>query len=278
MEEPIISNRTISVFFDILSSKSYINEICELFENEGVFKKINFSSDYSGARKSTADTYVSSLDLTNKSDANKLIRVIESYLINKDNEYFNIRDDFRFSQLIKLLNNDGFDYMNGKIIPMNGVLVNQPESILESYSLDHVRKDWDRAIEQSNIDPEDAITAARSMLESTCKWILARMNISYTIRDDLPQLYKKVANELEFFPDRDGERLVKQITGSMSSIVTAIAEFRNKYSDSHGKDEKYIPPLTSHSVLTVNLSGSLCTFLFETYLTSKYSKEGNNFS
>ncbi|MGF9697835.1 abortive infection family protein [Paenibacillus sp. MABNR03] len=278
MGDFIISSRTIDVFFNILSSKSTVNEISELFESEGIYEKPNFSSKHSGARKSTADAYVSNLDLGNKTDVQKLIRVIETYLIKNDNEYFNISEDIRFTQLIRLLNNDGFDYSNGKILPVNGVFVSQPESMFDTYSLEHVKKDWDRAIKESNTDPEDAITAARSMLESTCKWLMNRMEISYTERDDLPQLYKKVADKLEYFPDIDGERIVKQFTGSMSGIVSAVAEFRNKYGDSHGKNEHYIPPTSSHSVLTVNLSGALCTFLFETYMTNKYIKEGNNIS
>ncbi|MHA0858093.1 abortive infection family protein [Paenibacillus sp. CMAA1364] len=278
MAEIIVSKRTIDVFFDMLSSNSSFNEICELFESEGIFQKPNYKSLYSGVRKATADAFVSSLALSDQNDANKLIRVIETYLVKNDNEYFNIRDDIKFIQLIKLLNNDGFDYLNGKIISVNGIMVSRPESIFDTYSLEHVKKDWDRAINQNNTDPEDAITAARSMLESTCKWLLNRLNISFTERDDLPQLYKKVANKLEFFADKDGERIVKQITGSMSSIVTAMAELRNKYGDSHGKDEKYVAPKPSHSVLMVNLSGSLCAFLFETYLNSKYFEEDNNFS
>ena len=278
MTDVIVSSRTVDVFFNILSSNSTINEISELFESEGVFKKPDFSSKYSGARKSTADAYVSNLDLTNKSDAQKLIRVIETFLLRNDNEYSNISDDARFTLLIKLLNNDGFDYTNGKIISVSGVSVSQPEFIFDSYSLDHVKKDWDRAIKECNTDPEDAITAARSMLESTCKWILNRMSINYTDRDDLPQLYRKVADKLEYFPDIDGERIIKQITGSMSGIVSALAEFRNKYGDSHGKNEYYVPPTPNHSVLSVNLSGALCTFLFETYMNSKHFKEGNSLS
>ena len=63
MGDFIISSRTIDVFFNILSSKSTVNEISELFESEGIYEKPNFSSKHSGVRKSTADAYVSNLDL-----------------------------------------------------------------------------------------------------------------------------------------------------------------------------------------------------------------------
>lgn len=275
MQVEIISKRTIEVFFDLLSDRSVVNEICQLFENEGVFRKPNHSSSYSGARKATADGYVSNLDMTKQSDAYRLIKVIETFLIRNDNEYSNIQEDSRFIQLLKLLNNDGFDYVDGRIIPISGILVNQTE-LIDSYGLEFVKRDWERAINQCNIDPEDAITAARSMLESTCKWILDKLSITYTERDDLPQLYKKVADRLVYFPDRNGERIFKQISGSMSGIVSHMSELRNKYGDSHGKNENYIPPTKTHSVLAVNLSGALCTFLIETYMSN--INEGNNLS
>ncbi|WP_161487987.1 hypothetical protein [Paenibacillus glacialis] len=40
MADFIVSSRTIDVFFNILSSKSSVNEISELFESEGIFTKL----------------------------------------------------------------------------------------------------------------------------------------------------------------------------------------------------------------------------------------------
>ena len=49
-------------------------------------------------------------------------------------------------------------------------------------------------------DPEGAITSARTLIESVCKYILDEAKITYDDRQDLQKLYKQTAEYLNLAP------------------------------------------------------------------------------
>ena len=125
-------------------------------------------------------------------------------------------------------------------------------------------KTWRKIHARKDIDIEGAITASRTMVESTIKQILDSEGVSYTNSDDLNDLYKKVAKLMNLSPEGHDEQLFKQILGGISSIVGGFAAVRNAYGDAHGKGvQKYLPE-PRHAELVINLAGTLCTFLIKT--------------
>src|SRR5207245_2114783 len=113
-------------------------------------------------------------------------------------------------------------------------------------------------------DPEGAITAARTTLESVCKLILDDYGVEYSA-DDLPQLYKKVARELRLAPSDHTEQAFKQILSGCSSVVNGLATLRNRLSDSHGQGKLPIRPGPRHADLAVNLAGAMSSFIVQTW-------------
>jgi len=128
---------------------------------------------------------------------------------------------------------------------------------------------WKKAIEKKENDPEGAITAARTLIESVLKHILDEQNISYNDGIDLPELYKEVAKSLNLAPEQHQEQIFKQILGGSSSIVSGLGALRNKLGDAHGKSKSNIKPKERHSELAVNLAGSISIFLFKTFKETK---------
>src|ERR1700740_607268 len=59
---------------------------------------------------------------------------------------------------------------------------------------------WTKALERRSTDPDGAITAARTLLESVCKTMLDDAKVEYAPKDDLPKLYRKAAEVLTFTP------------------------------------------------------------------------------
>ena len=59
-----------------------------------------------------------------------------------------------------------------------------------------VQRSWERALGRRTADPEGAITAARSLLETICKCILDKELIEYEQDWDLPKLYRTVTETL----------------------------------------------------------------------------------
>ncbi|MCM2273029.1 MAG: abortive infection family protein, partial [candidate division Zixibacteria bacterium] len=94
---------------------------------------------------------------------------------------------------------------------------------------------WERCLERKRSDPEAAITSARSLVESTCKYILDELVISYEERIDLPKLYGLTAKQLNLAPSGHTEDVFKKILGGCMSVVENLGTLRNRMGDAHGK-------------------------------------------
>ena len=129
----------------------------------------------------------------------------------------------------------------------------------------YVNSEWQKALDRKSIEPEGAITMAKTLLESTLKHILDGENEVYLDKDDLHKLYRKVARILHLSPSQHEEQVFKQILQGITSVVYGLGTVRNKFGDAHGKGKKRIKPSERHSELVVNLAGSMANFLFKTY-------------
>lgn len=124
---------------------------------------------------------------------------------------------------------------------------------------------WQKALERRATDPEGAITAARTLLESVCKHILDELEVAYNDSADLPNLYSLTAKQLKLSPSQHTESVFKQILGGCQTVVEGLGALRNRHSDAHGKGARAIRPSARHAALAVNLSGTMATFLLETF-------------
>lgn len=137
---------------------------------------------------------------------------------------------------------------------------------------EHVADAWQKALDRRSEDPEGAITAARTLLESVCKHILDAGGIIYDEKDDLPKLYGLTAEQLNLSPSQHTEQIFKQILGGCKSVVEGLGALRNKLSDAHGKGKKAVKPSARHAELAVNLAGSMATFMVSTWEAKTNSK------
>lgn len=137
--------------------------------------------------------------------------------------------------------------------------------ILSKLDIEHIGEIWQRALSRRFEEPDAAITAARTMLESTCKVLLDELGESYTDKDDLPKLYRRVADNLNLAPDLHTEQIFKQILGGCQAIVEGLGAVRNKLSDAHGKGKRPVRPDQRHAELAVNLAGAMAVFLARTW-------------
>ncbi|TGL69455.1 abortive infection family protein [Leptospira kmetyi] len=143
---------------------------------------------------------------------------------------------------------------------------------LENFGMDYVQEIWDKALTRRSSDPEGAITASRTLIETVCKHILDKLEIIYNEKADLPDLYRITAKNLNLSPELHNEEIFKQILSGCISIVNGIGSLRNKLSDAHGKKITYVKPSERHAAFVVNISGTMSMFLIETYL-SKFKKD-----
>lgn len=140
-------------------------------------------------------------------------------------------------------------------------IIPQIISIDEQY----IAQAWRKALDRMNDDPEAAITTSRTLIEMVCKHILDESGTIYNDAAELPKLYKQTAAILNLSPDQHSEQLFKQILGGCQSVVEGLGGLRNKFGDAHGMSKNRPKPGMRHAALAVNLSGSMCSFLLQTF-------------
>lgn len=118
-------------------------------------------------------------------------------------------------------------------------------------------------------DPPATIASAKELVETTYKLILTKRGIAYSNKDDLGDLYKKVANELslnrESVPDSaKGSEAAKKTLSALNTTVFGLAELRNSLGRGHGRTSPS-PALERHARLAFNAAVALTEFLFDTW-------------
>lgn len=146
---------------------------------------------------------------------------------------------------------------------------------LISFDESGVHQAWQKALDRRSSDPDGAITAAKTLLETVCKHIIDDAGKIYGANDDLPKLYNQAAELLSLAPSQHSETVFKTILGNCQSIVGNLAGLRNKLGDSHGQGKRHVKPLARHAELAVNLAGSMAMFLVATWNARKADGNGN---
>lgn len=135
---------------------------------------------------------------------------------------------------------------------------------LKASAADQVHAMWAKALDRRADDPEGAITAARTLLETVCKHLLEEQGETPDDKADLPKLYGALAAKLSLAPSQHTEQVFKQILGGCHAVVEGLGALRNRLSDAHGRGKAGARPSARHAELAVNLAGSLALFLVET--------------
>jgi len=159
-----------------------------------------------------------------------------------------------------------FDFLNQSAFTPSDATAS---AVLSRIDAEHVRDAWQKALDRRAADPEGAITAARSLLETVCKFILGEEHVTYSDTTDLPRLYQLTANKLRLAPSQHTEQIFKRVLGSCQNVVESLGALRNKLSDSHGKSKHAVKPAARHAELAVNLAGTMATFLVATWEARK---------
>jgi hypothetical protein len=195
-------------------------------------------------------------------------------------------DSSEINQLLQIFNDnlkvDNFEIIEKTRIsnrPIFGgrLKINGKESI-EKKGADIKRiLDADYVTQQINLmessienSPHISIGLAKELIETCCKSIFDERKENYDIKWDLPKLMKETTKLLKLTPDdipneAKAASSIKQILGSLSSVVQGIGEVRNEYGSGHGKDGKFIGLQPRHAKLAVGAASTLAIYLLETH-------------
>jgi hypothetical protein len=116
----------------------------------------------------------------------------------------------------------------------------------EALHLDTVTRDLDRALASAETDPEDAVTAACSVVESVCRSNLIESDLDLPAKQDISGLYRAVRDPLGLSPTKDGVpdviaddvRLEDCRLAALSDAVGPVGRSAPQWQGSTGQDKK----------------------------------------
>lgn len=110
-------------------------------------------------------------------------------------------------------------------------------------------------VEQHNFD--SAITKSRTLLEEIFCYVIEQKNQTPSEGGNIGNLFKQVKDLYNMYTDPNTDKRVKNLITGLNSLVSAIAEMRNKDSDSHGVGNIDDP----HARLFVNAAMTMADFI-----------------
>jgi hypothetical protein len=261
----LISRRAVTAFKEALIS-STLREIDDFFQGLGFSfsPEAEEGENVSSVRRRRAAGYVATLDLTQIRDARRLIDAMERWIRDVESLDTHFRDGLDY--FIRQLANEGIYWREGILnVPSLSELPALPfREVLATLGAQHITDEVDRILASLDDDPEDAVTASRALVESTCKAILEDLGEPVSDRDDLPVLYKKTAIALAIDPTQYEAGIHKQILQGLVSTVQGLAEVRNVLGDAHGKRRGAARAKPRHARVAAGAAWTVATFLVET--------------
>lgn len=118
-------------------------------------------------------------------------------------------------------------------------------------------------------DPAATISSCKSLLESLFKIVLDQSSVEYPRTDDVPQLYRKVADLLALSAESvpastRGSESSQKILRTLVTTVGTLAELRNELGIDHGKSERSVA-LARHARLALNATVTVAEFILDTW-------------
>jgi Abortive infection C-terminus len=140
----------------------------------------------------------------------------------------------------------------------------------EVLNFDTVSRDLERALASAQHDPEDAVTAACSTVESVCRSILIEVGESLPDKKDIKALFGAVRKPLGLGADRpDLDPLIvddiRKILSGLATVVEGIGALRTHGGDAHGRERGYTRLDRRIASLAIHAASTIALFLIETW-------------
>lgn len=132
---------------------------------------------------------------------------------------------------------------------------------LSQMTLSGIREHWFTAASRIPGSIAGAITAGRSLVESTCRTILAERGQVDESAGDLGKLYKHTRQALGIDPKQGASQNVHQLASGLTQVIDGIAGLSNKAGDRHGLESGGKIEEASFASLAVHAAGTVSLFL-----------------
>lgn len=273
----LISKKTRTEFREYLVDWT-LREIGDEFESAGIAADLNYTPSFSGQRRSYVEQFYHTLDFSNPTDVDRLLKVYENILtagytrLESGAGIYDVKA-YRASldQLVTWLKKDGYVFEDGHVKPVGqAASLRHLKARVVDFDATYLAAQIGRLENAVTSDPDLAIGQAKELVETCCKTILREHGVQDVDKLEVPALVRRTAEALQLVPDdvpdtAKGAKTIKAILGNLGTIAQGLAELRNLYGTGHGKHGSAKGLQSRHAKLAAGAAATLTTFLFETH-------------
>jgi Abortive infection C-terminus len=266
----LISRVSRQRFADLAARSGTVSLIDQWFQAEDFTHDEAFELPSGGVRRALIDAYESRIDWSDEAENHRVLRVY-ARAVEEVGDYLGERSR-EADLLIKSLVRDGtsVDADGNVVVPAFTHSADLPLTAYERLRDPSVLQAHLHRIEAGiRDDPEAGIGSSKELAESVCKIILEDYGVEYDRRDDVLDLYKKVARALrlsaESVPESArGSQAAQRALRALVTTIQSLAELRNELGLGHGRATKS-PALRRHARLTFQATRAVAEFLLDTW-------------
>ena len=284
MTQPTFSPATLKALTDVVTGGSGnsgappIGIYRTATQIEGVMMEcdLDFQVGRLSSRVASLLGFVRSLASDDPEAGAKLTRVIERVAEPDDYAAEPERQQAVILHLNRFLARDGMEIVlqgeQPRLVELgrSGAVVGAVAAKAATIDFDTARRDIDRALKSADDDPEDAVTAACSIIESVCRSILTELKLGLPAKRDIDGLVKAVQEPLGLSPGRADlpEEIaadIRQVLGGLTSTAKGIGALRTHAGDAHGRERGFKRIDGRIARLAIHGASTLALFLIETW-------------
>jgi AbiJ N-terminal domain 3/Abortive infection C-terminus len=149
-------------------------------------------------------------------------------------------------------------------------VVLRARTVADALDAGWMAKEIERLENAIDRDPALAIGTAKELIETCCKSILVKRGVAFTKSEDLGDLTKKVAKELQLVPEgvsdeAKGVENIRLILRNLTQLTNNLAQLRGLYGTGHGRDGQHRGLQPRHARLAVASAVAFIDFVAVTY-------------
>ena len=181
--------------------------------------------------------------------------------------------DYAYSHIVKAIINqiNGILYFSGNelvqtgsvfVIQKIGTTISVAAPSVTAIDRRYITDISERAMKDiSDGNYDSAITKSRTLVEEVFCYVIEKKGVEPSESGDMGKLCNQVKQIYNMHQDKDVDKRINGLLSGLEKILSAIAEMRNKASDSHGVGAKRINISDYHARLFVNSAMTMADFV-----------------
>lgn len=229
-----------------------------------------------GSRVPSLTAFLRDLIATDPEGGAKLARVILRFAEPDDYGHEPERQQAVVAHLNRALARDGLEVVLRRDRPhlveagRSGAVVGAVASKAATIDFNTMQLDLERALASAGDDPEDAVTASCSVIESVCRSILVELELPLPAKRDIDGLVRAVQEPLGLSPARSDLPTevaadIRQVLGGLTTTAKGIGALRTHAGDAHGRERGFRRIDARIARLAIHAASTLALFLIETW-------------